>query len=79
MNFIILKCKEMKGQAFVFHRDLEEQSDMSKIIRNTSQYNVEPTGFIIHHAAYVMTCAVEHVPGLCETPYSGKDCNMLCP
>lgn len=52
MNFIPLKCKKMKGQAFFFHIDLEKQSDMSNIIRNTFQYTVEPTGFIIRHAVY---------------------------
>lgn len=52
MKFIPLKCKKVKGQAFFFHIDLEKQSDMSKIIRNTFQYAVEPTSFIIRHAVY---------------------------
>lgn len=51
MDFILLKCEEVKGQtSFFCHRDLEEQSDMSKVIRNTILHTMKPTAFIIFQA-----------------------------
>ena len=44
--------------SFFFHRDLEKQSDLPTVIRNTIQYTLKPVAYVIYEVAYEL-CSIQ--------------------
>lgn len=44
--------------SFFSPKDLEKQSDLTKVIRNTIQYTLKPTACVIHDVAYEL-CSIQ--------------------